>query len=356
MKKVNSLIFLGIICLLSVLAVQFFMPPCAMSATAQAQAQKVYKWRMQAFMGPGNVVYDEALPKFIQNVKIMSKGQIDITLYPPGALLPSFELFTNVGKGVVDMGQDAAVYWMGFMPLGELVWGWPFTFKHAQEFDSFYWQLGAMDIVRRAAAERGVFPLVVAALNRYGSINSVVPIKGLKDLKGLKVRTFSTYGKIVQRFGGSTMTIPGEELYTALATKVIDAATWGAPVDSNAFKLYEVTKHYTMPPWNEQEPLTLIMNLKTWQTLPDDLKGILQVAAHAYAADASARSWHKDAIILEDWQKNRGVTIHWFSEEDLRTARKISIELLDEKAKQDHYSAEYITLMKKYLKMLGYMD
>jgi TRAP-type mannitol/chloroaromatic compound transport system substrate-binding protein len=195
MKKENPLIFLGIICLLSALVVQFFMPPCAMSATAQAQAQKVYKWRMQAFMGPGNVVFDEALPKFIQNVKTMSKGQIDITLYPPGALVPSFELFTNIGKGVVDMGQDAAVYWMGFMPLGELVWGWPFTFKHAQEFDSFYWQLGAMDIVRRAAAERGVFPLVVAALNRYGSINSVVPIKGLKDLKGLKVRTFSTYGK-----------------------------------------------------------------------------------------------------------------------------------------------------------------
>jgi hypothetical protein len=58
---------------------------------------------------------------------------------------------------------------------------------------------------------------------------------------------------------------------------------------------------------------------------------------------------------LEDWQKNRGVTIHWFSEEDLRAARKISIELLDEKAKQDRYSAEYITLMKKYLKLL-HMD
>lgn len=111
-----------------------------------------------------------------------------------------------------------------------------------------------------------------------------------------------------------------------------------------------------MPPWMEQLPLTLIMHLKTWQVLPDDLKAILQVAAHAYAADASARVWYKDVIFLEDWQKNRGVTVNWFSEEDLLRARKISLELLDEKAKQDRYCAEYIALMKEHLRLLNYAD
>ena len=317
---------------------------------------KVYEWRMQAFMGQGNAVYDEALPRFIQNVKTMSRGQIDITLYPHAGLVPSFELFNSVGNGKIDLGLDAAVYWTGFMPLGELVWGWPFTYRHTQEFDYFLWELGGMAIVRRATAERGVFPLILASHDRYGSVNSIVPIKELKDFKGLKIRTFSPYGNIMQRFGASTMMIPGEQLYTALATKLIDGCTWGSPAGSNAIKLYEVAKYYSMPPWTEQLPIILIMNLKTWQALPDDLKVILQMAAHAYAADASARVWHKDAIFLEDWQKNRGVTVNWFSEEDLLRARKISLELLDEKAKQDSYCAEYIALMKKHLRLLNYAD
>lgn len=188
-----------------------------MLTSAQA---KVYKWRMQAFMGPGNAVYDEALPKFIQNVKTMSGGQIDITLYPHAGLVPSFELFNSIGNGVVDLGLDAAVYWMGFMPLGELVWGWPFTYKHVQEFHYFLWELGGMEIVRRATAERGVFPLIVASLDRYGSVNSIVPIKGLRDFKGLKIRTFSPYGEIMQRFGASTMIIPGGNYILRLLEKL----------------------------------------------------------------------------------------------------------------------------------------
>jgi TRAP-type mannitol/chloroaromatic compound transport system substrate-binding protein len=327
-----------------------------LSNSVQAQGAKVYKWRLQSFFGPGSPAFDESLPKFIQNVKTMSNGQIDITLYPPAALVPSFELFNNMGKGVVDMGLDAGTYWMGFLPIGELIWGWPFTFQHKQEHDYFYNVMGGVDILRKATATRGVYVLVNAVHNKYGSITSRVPIKGLKDLKGLKIRTFSAYAKIMQRFGSSTMTIPGEEMYTALATKVLDGITWGAPADSGAFKLYEIAKYYTMPAWHPQSPLTITMNLKTWQDLPDHLKSILQTTAHAYAEDVAARTWYKDAATLEDWVKNKGVVVNWFSDEDMKTARKISMELLDEKAKQDAFCNEHVTLLKKSLRTFGYLD
>jgi TRAP-type mannitol/chloroaromatic compound transport system substrate-binding protein len=190
--------------------------------------------------------------------------------------------------------------------------------------------------------------------NKYGAVTSRVPIQGLKDFKGLKIRSFSAYAKIMQRFGASTMTIPGEEMYTALATKVLDGVTWGAPADSGAFKLYEVAKYYSMPAWHPQAPLAITMNLKAWQGLPDNLKNVLQSAAFAYSEDVAARTWFKDAVILDDWVKNKGVTVTWFSEEDMKTARKISMELLDEKAKQDTFCKEHVTLLKKFLKELGY--
>jgi TRAP-type mannitol/chloroaromatic compound transport system substrate-binding protein len=178
----------------------------------------------------------------------------------------------------------------------------------------------------------------------------------LKDLKGLKIRSFSAYAKIMQKFGSSTMTIPGEEMYTALATKVLDGITWGAPADSGPFKLYEVAKYYSMPAWHPQSPLTITLNLKAWQGLPDNLKNILQTAAYAYAEDVAAKTWYKDAATLEDWVKNKGVIVNWFSDEDMKIAKKISFELLDEKAKQDAFCNEHVTLLKKSLKTLGYLD
>jgi len=349
MRKKKTLAMLGIIVSSALILVMLSYTPFALSA-------EVYKWKLQSFMGPGTPTFDESLPEFIENVRKMSKGRIDITLYPPGVLVPPFQLFQNVGKGVVEMGQDAGVYWMGFMPLGELVWGWPFTFQHAQELNGFYWQLGGMDIVRKAAAEHGVYVLINSAKNVYGGVNSVVPIKGLKDFNGLKVRTFSTFAKIMQRYGASTMSLPAGEIYTAMATKVIDAATWGSPTDAASIKLHEIAKYYTMPPWMAQAPLVLEINLKTWQSLPDDLKAILQTAAIAYGPLDSMRNWSQDADVLNEWQQKHGVTVNWFSQEDLKQARKIALELLDEKAKQDAYCAEFVALMKESLKKFGYMD
>ena len=42
---------------------------------------------------------------------------MQITVHPAGELMPAFEVFDGVRKGVVEMGGDWATYWTGRTPL-----------------------------------------------------------------------------------------------------------------------------------------------------------------------------------------------------------------------------------------------
>ena len=48
----------------------------------------------------------------------------------------------------------------------------------------------------------------------------------MDDIKGLKMRIPGLGGEVWNRAGGSSVNIPGGELYTALQTGVIDATEW----------------------------------------------------------------------------------------------------------------------------------
>ena len=48
-----------------------------------------FKFRLQSFLGPGWKEWEELLPRYAKKVKEMSGGRIEITLYPPAALVPA---------------------------------------------------------------------------------------------------------------------------------------------------------------------------------------------------------------------------------------------------------------------------
>jgi hypothetical protein len=54
--------------------------------------------------------------------------------------------------------------------------------------------------------------------------------------------------------------------------------------------------------------------------------------------------------------EKHGVEVIYLPEEDVKAQRKISIKLLDKRAKTDSYNAEYAKLLKSYLRELGRID
>lgn len=70
------------------------------------------------------------------------------------------------------------------------------------------------------------------------------PIKGIEDLKGLKVRVFTpSMAALVQHVGGTPVTLQFSEVYPALQRGVADCAVT-SPTSGNTGKWPEVTTHF----------------------------------------------------------------------------------------------------------------
>lgn len=98
-----------------------------------------------------------------------------------------------------------------------------------------------------------------------------VPVTGLGDLKGKKVRVYDqSLAKFIEKLGGIPVTIPFGETQQALERGVTDCAITG-PSSANSAGFPEVTSHF-MPVGFQIAFNAYAMSLPKWNALPADQK------------------------------------------------------------------------------------
>lgn len=324
---------------------------------AKAEAQKpakVYKWTMQALLGPGDHVYDVVNPAFINNVRVMSGGRIDITLVPPGSVVGPFDAFHAVGKGSLQLAGCCPPYKVGYIPLARLLL-FPFIWEDPSSLNCFQWEKGGIDIIRKAYAPHNVFALGLRPIGNYGLTVTTRPVRTIADFKGLKLRALSPFGDILKELGGSVVTVPMEEMYTGIATGVIDGVSYGSETTIHTYKLHEVAKYILRPPWAVTSVIEVVMNLDLWNSLPDDLKRIVQVAYQESNYQAFRLGRYRDTVFTKEFQEKWGVKISYLSNEDLDIVKGIAFKLYEKWGKADPLAKKWYTAQKAAAKELGIM-
>jgi TRAP-type mannitol/chloroaromatic compound transport system substrate-binding protein len=295
-----------------------------------------FKFRLQSFLGPGWKEWEEMLPRYAKKVKEMSGGKIEITLYPPAALVPTFELLDGVGKRVVDMGYGAQVYWMGTFPFCQWTWGIPFAFDVVDHYDYLWWEAGLNNLVREAFATKNVFFLGPIYSDEWGATMCRKPIRSLKDYKGLKIRSFGIGAEIWKMNGAGIVRLPGEELYTGIATGVIDGANWGSPYGNVATKLHEVAKYYCGPSLISYDMEDMFINMDSWKSLGKELQLALVAATRIFALERASYSTYLSCLAIGQMKK-AGVTLLELPKEEVEQMKKLTWELLPKLTKKDPY-------------------
>jgi TRAP-type C4-dicarboxylate transport system substrate-binding protein len=116
-----------------------------------------------------------------------------------------------------------------------------------------------------------------------------VPITGLSDLKGKKVRVYDqSLAKFIEKLGGIPVTIPFGETQQALERGVTDCAITG-PSSANSAGWPEVTSHF-MPIGFQIALNGYAINLAKWNALTPDQKTKLTDAFKKYETDVWAYS------------------------------------------------------------------
>ncbi|MEF7617274.1 TRAP transporter substrate-binding protein [Aquincola sp. MAHUQ-54] len=124
-----------------------------------------------------------------------------------------------------------------------------------------------------------------------------VPVGGLADLKGKKVRVYDqSLAKFIEKLGGIPVTIPFGETQQALERGVTDCAITG-PSSANSAGWTEVTTHF-MPIGFQIALNAYAINLSKWNAMTPDQRSKLAEAFRKFEGElwSYSRELYEDAV------------------------------------------------------------
>ncbi len=269
-----------------------------------------------------------------------SNGRLRIKVYGGGELVPPLEVFDAVSRGTVEMGHGASYYHKGKLDAAQFFTSIPFGMTNA-ELNGWLYYGGGLELYQELYAPFNLvpFPTGNTGVQMGGWFNR--EIRSIADLKGLKMRIPGLGGEVLRRAGGTPITLPGAEIFTALQTGAIDATEWVGPYNDAAFGLHKAAKYYYYPGWQEPGPgLETIIHKAAWDTLPAELQAILRTTAQAITTDMAAEYTHGNAMSLAQLQADPNIEIRRFPDEVLRLLRSIAREVVEELMAKDPAAAK----------------
>lgn len=290
-------------------------------------------------------------------VEKMSNGRIVMTPTAPGAVCPVEEQLDAVASGATGAMDCFPGYYSGKIPIefahADCVCA-PKTFAEMRYLYEYYQGGRIMELFQEEYTKYGDIHLVGHHYMIFDTIiSSNVPIYGVDDLDGVAFRSSEMIAEALAKLGAGTVWCPGPEIYTMLATGVVDAVTFCSTVDNIGLGFHEVTKYWVKKPVMAGPGLlTFIVNEKVWQELPDDLKAILEAAVQA-------ASWRTCATleieIAKGWKfvEDYGIEIIEWPDEDCAIYAEALRSLLD-KYREDPACAEMFDILEDFMIEMGY--
>jgi TRAP-type mannitol/chloroaromatic compound transport system substrate-binding protein len=318
------------------------------SSFAQAN---VIRWKMQSVEEPGMLEYKILPVRFADRVRELSGGRLDIKVFPPGGLVPSFEVWDAVRKGVFEMSHHYLVYWSGKEPALKAANDWPAMVDPLQGMIWFNFG-GGNEMTRKILEKHGLYYLGASPMERE-HIWSRKPLKGVADLKGLKMRAAALAADSFAQLGASIVTVPGGEVYQALERGVVDAAEYTWLLANYGLGLAEVTKYIVFPTFSGGGNYDWFVNMDAWKKLPDDLKKIVEVAQQ----ESTYLFWLQLRLETEKLMQvlqKKGITFITWSPEDMAKVEGARYQMMQKHAQTSPLYAEKFKSQMDFMHQMGY--
>ncbi|WP_136805185.1 TRAP transporter substrate-binding protein [Desulfosediminicola flagellatus] len=314
----------------------------AVCATNAASAE--HNWRFGNLYGRGTA-FGALYEDLGKNIGEMSGGRIKVQVLYSGEGVGTSGMLSAAKTGLLTMVAPFQSMHAGELPAGVVEIGLPGGTSDTSELYSLFHDKGWSPILKEAYGEHGLEwlepyiqpPVYILTKNK---INSV------EDFKGLKIRAPGAYGKFLRKLGASPVSLAWSEIYTSLATGVIDGSIGSNMIDHRDGNHVEVAQYMYPLPLAGAQVLPILVNQKAWNKLPDDLKKVVMEATeiHAKSQLAMSKKWESEAVTE---MESKGLL---WSATPNETDKKIWAEagesLWGEYAAENKYSKQLIDVLK----------
>ena len=308
----------------------------AASPAPTAPAER--RWRMATSWPEGFPGLGRGAETLAAAITRASGGRLAVTVHPGNTLVAPFEVFDAVGAGTVEMGHSMAYYWRAKSPAAPYFCAVPFGLN-AQEMSAWLGGGEGLALWRELYARHGIVPFAAGNTGVQAAGWSNREIASLSDLRGLRIRIAGLGAEVVARLGAVPTNVPGAEIYDALKRGTLDASEWLGPDNDLAFGLHEVAKYCYWPGWQEPGPaVECLLNAKAWESLPDDLKGIVEQCCRAANDEMLAAFTLANANALAALRGTHGVAFRRLPDPVLAGLREESERVLEALVADDAFA------------------
>ncbi|MDV7341203.1 TRAP transporter substrate-binding protein [Terasakiella sp. A23] len=304
-----------------------------------------HNWRFSNLYGRGTA-FGAVYESLAKNIEEMTDGQVKVQVLYSGEGVGTAGLLSAVKSGLVTMGAPFQSMHAGELPAGVVEIGLPGGTDDPAKLQDLFQNQGWDKILTKAYGSQGMMwlePYIQPAVY----VLTKKPINSIADFKGLKIRAPGAYGKFLRNLGASPVSLAWSEIYTSLATGVIDGSIGSNMIDHRDGNHVEVAKYMYRLPLAGAQVLPIVVNRNAWNKLSDEQKTAVRAATKKHAEDQLrlSREWAGEAV-----KEMEAKGLKWSpepSDADRKAWADAGAGLWDEYAEKDKFSKELIDVLRK---------
>lgn len=312
------------------------------------------KYRMQGSFLAGDFAGTYLINNWYDVLKQRTNGRIEILYSPSKSIVPHKETPKAVASGILDgEGWTAMTYFSGKNPafalLGDLIGGYD-TIAQMRDFCK---NGGGETLAQKAydSLTKGKVTVIACSPYQREALVSAIPIYGIDDLKGVKIRAPEGMAAMVfKKSGANPVQIAFSEVYTSLEKGVIDAADASAYANNDALGLNKIARYPLYPGIHSMPMLVFTMNTAKYNKLSALDKKLLRDWAYESIADLAIAIDKRDQQLVARDTKDPTITVIDWPQQERDKLRAIAKETWGYFASKNALAKEVMEAHIKYMK------
>lgn len=316
-----------------------------MSSTVHADKAE---WTMTSTW-PDSIDLIQIDRRWVDTVHRIAGDDIEIDFRAGGSLMPAGEVFDATETGSIDASGDWPGYWAGrdtaFSPLATHT-----MLFNAVDYLNWIFEWGGWDVYQEVYGEYNMVYLPLGITNNESGFMGNTPIESIDDLDGARLRMAGRdQGRVLERLGGTQVTLAGDEIYQAVERGVVDGAEFSIPGVDYKIGFHEIVDYWATPGWHQSASVFGVMiNRDSWDALSEQTQEALKVASESTMAWSIAWSERGSMEGTEGFQE-AGVEISQMPEDELERVQQVTNEVIVESACENPLHARVYHSQVSYL-------
>jgi TRAP-type mannitol/chloroaromatic compound transport system substrate-binding protein len=273
----------------------------AAGAAPAVHAGQATRWRLVSRLPKTMDLAHAGVQSLVRQVREMTDGKFEIAVQSADEVVTSGGVLESVQRGSVECGHTSAAYYLAKDEAFALDHAIPFGLD-ARRMNAWMQQGNGLALLREFYREHGIVNIPMGNTGAQMGGWYQKPLRGLADMKGLRMRMLGLGSRILERLGAKPVYLTSNETFAALQRGSIDAAEWSAPHDDLRLGLHDHRKYYAHPGWwKGGAQFSLYVNRRAFDALTDENQAILEAAAAAVHLEIQAQYDAKNPDALEQF-------------------------------------------------------